>query len=301
MKQHPSQNQKRPVVLVADDDEQLVDVLRRRCQHLGLQVTTAHDGQAVLNAIDHCEPDLMILDVGMPNGSGLDLCRTLAASEHTRHMPIIILTGRKDEDTIRRCHDLMAYYVPKCSDVWARIAPLLGELLGISLPVSGPARPAGCSNLPKPAGCGQQPVALSSVPGREGNAGATVLCIDDDCELVQSLKLRLAAQGIAAWQATSGMEGYRSAFLHRPTAIVLDFEMSDGNGDYALRRLKESSYTRDIPVIVLTGLQGKAIERRMANLGATCFFNKPVAWEQLWGVLQLHLRVTPVMGAVAAT
>jgi DNA-binding response OmpR family regulator len=244
----------------------------------------------------------MILDVGMPNGSGLDLCRTLAASEHTRHLPIIILTGRKDEDTIRRCHDLMAYYVPKCSEVWARIAPLLGELLGISLPATGPARPTDCLNPPKPAGCGQPAsVAMTRVPGREGHTSATVLCIDDDCELVQSLKLRLAAQGVAAWQATSGMEGYRSAFLHRPTAIVLDFEMSDGNGDYALRRLKESSYTRDIPVIVLTGLQGKAIERKMANLGATCFFNKPVAWEQLWGELQRQMRIAPVIEAAAAT
>ncbi|HEY5315725.1 MAG TPA: response regulator [Pirellulales bacterium] len=302
MKQHNFQNRPRPIVLVADDDEQLVDALRRRCQHLGLQVITAHDGLAVLNAIDQCEPDLMILDVGMPNGSGLDLCRTLAASEHTQHMPIIILTGRQDEDTIRRCHDLMAYYVPKCTDVWARIAPLLGELLGIALPASRQAQPMACGHLAAPVGCSEPgPAVLSGTPEGGRYAGATVLCIDDDCELVLSLKLRLEAKGVAAWQATSGMEGYRSAYLHRPTAIVLDYEMSDGNGDYALRRLKENSYTRPIPVIVLTAQQGKALQRRMANLGANSFLNKPVVWGELWTELERHLSVTPAVEVAAAT
>ena len=62
--------------------------------------------------------------------------------------------------------------------------------------------------------------------------------------------------------------------------------MSEGNGDYVLRRLKENVHTRRIPVIVLTGQRGKALERRMANLGASCFFNKPVVWEELWEEIQ---------------
>ncbi len=47
-------------------------------------------------------------------------------------MPIAILTGRSDPDTIMRCQSLCADNVEKCPDVWSRIAPLLNELLGDS-------------------------------------------------------------------------------------------------------------------------------------------------------------------------
>jgi hypothetical protein len=42
---------------------------------------------------------------------------------------LIVLTGSEDPETVRRCHSLKAYYVPKCADVWQRIEPLLNELL----------------------------------------------------------------------------------------------------------------------------------------------------------------------------
>jgi DNA-binding response OmpR family regulator len=82
------------------------------------------------------------------------------------------------------------------------------------------------------------------------------------------------------------MEGYRFAFTHEAQAIILDQEMPDGNGEYILRRLKESPATEGIPVIVLTGTKDQALARRMYNLGAARFLTKPVDWEDLWAELQ---------------
>lgn len=303
--------QSQPRVLIADDDEHLVDVLRRRCRHLGLQVETAHDGLTALNALDAHEPDLMILDINMPHGNGLDVCQMLAAGEHTRHVPVIILTGRKDEDTIRRCHNLMAYYVPKCSDVWARIEPLLGELLGVAAPAPGPSYGhssvgGACSISPADPICvsiGGRPSAPEppELVQEAHSATPSVLCIDDDSQFAFSLKLRLEGHGVGVLRATSAVEGYRAAFMWRPKAIVLDYEMADGNGDYALRRLKENPCTRPVPVIVLTGQRDKALERRMVNMGAVRFLNKPIRWAELWGELERHLS-TPqaAMHAAAA-
>jgi CheY-like chemotaxis protein len=72
------------------------------------------------------------LDVEMPAGNGLSVCEMLASDQACRSIPIAILTGRSDPDTIIRCHNLCVYYVEKCPDIWSRLEPLLKELLGNS-------------------------------------------------------------------------------------------------------------------------------------------------------------------------
>ena len=78
-------------------------------------------------------------------------------------------------------------------------------------------------------------------------------------------------------------------FLIQARAIILDCEMTGGNGEYALRRLKENPLTADVPVFVLTGRRDQALRRRLYNAGAAQFFNKPVEWLQLWEELRGHL------------
>jgi DNA-binding response OmpR family regulator len=116
-------------ILIADDDHNLVDALAVRCRTLGLAVRTAHDARTALNIIFDDRPDVACLDVNMPCGNGLCVCEMLASDERFVSLPVIVLTGRTDLETVRRCHNLCAYYVPKCADLWSRIGPLLQELL----------------------------------------------------------------------------------------------------------------------------------------------------------------------------
>jgi len=116
-------------ILLADDDPALVTALARRCLALGLEVDLAYDAVSALNQIRAQRPDVVCVDVHMPGGNGLGVCEMLASDERTRGLPLIVLTGSEDPETVRRCHTLKAYYVPKCADVWQRIEPLLNELL----------------------------------------------------------------------------------------------------------------------------------------------------------------------------
>jgi DNA-binding response OmpR family regulator len=117
-------------IFIADDDSQLVRALSLRCQKMGLQVREAYDSVTALSQIHAQPPDFICLDVNLPGGNGLSLCEMLCSDDRTAGIPKIILTGRSDPDTIRRCHMLCAYYVEKSTDVWQRLAPLLCELLG---------------------------------------------------------------------------------------------------------------------------------------------------------------------------
>ena len=116
-------------ILIADDDRNLVRALTVRCQRLGLRVFSAHDSVSALSQIHAARPDVVCLDVNLPGGNGLSLCEMLCTDDRTAAIPKIILTGRNDPETIRRCHTMCAYYVEKSRDVWDRVAPLLRELM----------------------------------------------------------------------------------------------------------------------------------------------------------------------------
>jgi DNA-binding response OmpR family regulator len=116
-------------ILIADDDRHLVHLLASRCRRLGLKVFSAHDAFTALTTVKSERPDMVCLDVEMPAGNGLSVCEMLASDETCRSIPIAILTGKSDPDTIMRCHNLCAYYVEKSPDVWSRLEPLVKELL----------------------------------------------------------------------------------------------------------------------------------------------------------------------------
>ncbi|WP_146429782.1 response regulator [Blastopirellula retiformator] len=115
--------------LIADDDADIVELLAFHCRQKGLGVHFACNAMTTLQKAERVMPDVIILDVNMPQGNGLSVCEMLANHHRLSGVPVIILTGCSSEETIRRCHSLCAYYVPKCANIWARIEPLLDELL----------------------------------------------------------------------------------------------------------------------------------------------------------------------------
>ncbi len=82
-----------PKILVVDDEEHIVMILKDSLEFSGFQVVTALNGEEALVSVDQEKPDLLVLDIGMPKLDGWEVCRRLKGSEATRHIPIIILTA----------------------------------------------------------------------------------------------------------------------------------------------------------------------------------------------------------------
>lgn len=315
----------KPTVLIADDDIDLVEALSRRCRELGLAVYSANDAPTALHHLRLARPDVVLLDHEMPGGDGLQIRETMLGDEQWAAIPTILLTGLRGADIVRRCHELCAYYIPKTPGVWDHVRPLLLELVPrlagdapaagvVTAPVAGVATPAPTSK-PEEArgrrprnnvdlvdlvfsllGSDEESDETTSAAARdeaavqlEVESRPWILCIDDDADHSYSLKLRLRQQGFEVLRAFEGMEGYRYAFATQAQAIILDYEMPNGDGSYVLRRLKENPVTRDIPVIVLTGRNERVIERQMYSQGAAEFLTKPCEWERLWAALRRHI------------
>ena len=81
-------------VLVVDDERQIAEIARDYLEHAGYAVLTAGDGRDALDIVRAKRPDLVVLDIGLPNLDGLTLARTLRREQDT---PIIMLTARVEE------------------------------------------------------------------------------------------------------------------------------------------------------------------------------------------------------------
>ncbi|WP_246209513.1 response regulator transcription factor [Pikeienuella piscinae] len=81
-------------ILIADDDPHIREVIRFALVREGLKVIEAADGAEALARFTESAPDLLILDVGMPEADGLDVCREIRRTHRT---PILFLSARDDE------------------------------------------------------------------------------------------------------------------------------------------------------------------------------------------------------------
>jgi two-component system phosphate regulon response regulator PhoB len=88
------------VVLVADDDADIRDLVAFKLEQAGLDVIVVEDGQAALEQARARQPALAVLDVSMPGLSGIDVCRMLRGDPVTAAMLIIMLTSRVQEQDV---------------------------------------------------------------------------------------------------------------------------------------------------------------------------------------------------------
>jgi DNA-binding response OmpR family regulator len=92
----------RPVVLVADDDEDILLLVTVRLEGAGYEVIAATSGDEALRMAFDRLPNLAVLDVMMPGLDGYDVTRALRREEATRDMPVILLTARAQESDVAR-------------------------------------------------------------------------------------------------------------------------------------------------------------------------------------------------------
>jgi DNA-binding response OmpR family regulator len=87
-------------VLLADDDRVLTHLLVSRLRAKGVEAVVAHDAmQALMHAMRPPQPDVIVLDLQMPGGTGVEALRKLKTSAKTSSIPVIVLSGSGDAET----------------------------------------------------------------------------------------------------------------------------------------------------------------------------------------------------------
>jgi DNA-binding response OmpR family regulator len=125
-------------VLIVDDEPDTVELIRDTLRSEGFRTQTAHNGRQALEVIGRKRPDLVILDIMMPELSGFEVLEALRKETSTASIPVLVLTARGEESDARRGLALGARrYMSKPFDVGALIAEVRRHL-GERLPAPSP-------------------------------------------------------------------------------------------------------------------------------------------------------------------
>ena len=118
-------------ILVVDDEPEIAFLIKRRLIKNGYEVFMAHDGASALSLVKKERPDVIILDIMMPEPDGLQVCRTLKQDPQYRSVPIILLSARdqqKDKDAGQQAGADMYITKPfEPDDLMRNVKALLGE------------------------------------------------------------------------------------------------------------------------------------------------------------------------------
>jgi CheY-like chemotaxis protein len=223
--------QRSPRMLIADDDPSVVRLLADHCTRMGFEVDTAVNGIQALLKANKTKPEIVIIDVNMPEVDGLSACAHLLGPDRTP-VNVIVITGSRDRETLERCEGFGAYYARKGPNFWTDLQAALAEI--------HPRMAASIlqRNMPETAAIRARP---------------RVLLVDDDSDVNRLLSSRLGKCGIDVAYAPDAAQALRMAAREEPAVIVTDFFMPNGDALYLLTRLRTAQVTANIPVIVLSG------------------------------------------------
>jgi len=199
-------------VLVIDDDRSAHHLLEEELSSEGYEVLHAMGGREGLKVAKEARPDLITLDIIMPDLDGWSVLRTLKDDPDLCETPVVLVTIMGDRD--------------------------LGFALGAADFITKPFE--------------RERLVQAVNRHRRGDGAARVLVVDDDAKSRDVLRRTLTKEGWMVAEAANGREALDQLQRGRPVLVLLDLMMPEMDGFEVLERMRRDETWRDIPVIVVT-------------------------------------------------
>jgi len=230
-------------VLIVDDSLTVRMDLQEAFAEAGFQTRLCAGAAEARAAFAHGAADVVVLDVLLPDGDGVELLAGLRAAPDTAAAVVLMLSTEAEvKDRLRGLRTGADEYVGKPYDIHYVVAKAR-ELLRARRAQAAP-------------------------------RGPTVLLIDDSPTFREALREALEAAGYAVLTAASGEDGLRVAAAERPDAIVVDSVLPGVDGPTVIRRLRLDAALRAVPCLLLTGSEDGAAEAHALDAGADAFVRK---------------------------
>lgn len=263
----PAKSDTTPTILIIDDSLTYREELSEAVVNAGFRATTAKDGEEGLRMMFEHRPSAVLVDGVLPGIDGATVVRRMRLDGALRTLPCLLLTAKQDVDAELEALESGADgFVRKDGDVDLVLAKLNALLRTARQQTS------------------QEE--LSPLPLHNKR----ILTVDDSATFRHSLAAFLLAEGYEVLQANCGEDAL--ALLHELSVdcILLDLEMPGIGGRETCRRLKEAPEWRAIPVIVLTGVEGRDPMLDGLAVGADDFIQKSPEFEVLKARVRAQLR-----------
>lgn len=279
MAERKSETEGKKRLLLIEDEEVILELLRERLVTAGYEVTVAQNGMAGLALIKELHPDLVLLDMLLPGLSGFQILEKMKEAGLLPGTPVLIISNSGQPIELERALQLgVRDYLIKVNfdphEVLMRVENIL--------------RAEGRSSVSSPSS------------GRKGGPMQTILIVEDDFLLVGLLERKFLEEGYRVIKALDAAEARRALESSAIDAILLDMVLPGMDGFAFLTEIKKNAPWRDIPVIVISNLgQREEVERGM-RLGAADYIVKanisPVEiMQKVEGILNKNKKITNLL------
>jgi threonine synthase len=246
-------------IVVIDDNPQDSRLIRRLLQaHKNYRVFEVNNPLDGLDLVRQRKPDLVVMDLTMPDMDGFTMLENFKADSEVSHIPVMVVSAKTltaaDRSRLEKhAESLWQKGSFKTQELVQHVVQTLGGDLNDSPPELAAATE------------GQVVAASKSMltPGvPQPETVRNIVVIDDERRDARLIRRLLEATGrYHVYEAYEGESGWQSIQRHKPALIVLDLMLPDVKGEELLERLKNNEETRDIPVVVLTAKNIRADER----------------------------------------
>ncbi len=229
-------------VLIVDDDDDFRLLMKTQLMHAGYVVLDARDAASAFQIARTAHPDVITVDLLMPEIDGWAFIDRLRQEEGLAKIPIVVVSGAADaRDAARLPNDVTVV-----------------------------AKGEGHHRLLREVG-----LALA------GRRGATIVVAEDDADLRGVLTASLMRNGHRVIPARDGAEALAAIESGRVDLLVLDLVMPNIDGFDVLARLKEIPNGTSLPVVVVSGTDRSTTELQALRLGANVYLSKPIEAAEL--------------------
>lgn len=244
-------------IFIIEDDEIVAGIYKDKLQSEGYDVEVAHDGESGYLRLMTFKPDLLLLDMMVPELAGAFILRMLRATDAFKDLPIVAFSG-SDEMLSDAKHLGATRMLSKGEYVPNQIVARITEML------------AGLHKM----GESEAPFIHSLADWTPPKA--RILVVEDDPVMMQLVEDVMVEEGYNVVSAEDGCEAYR--ILEKDNnfvAGIFDVNMPLIQGTDLLRYMQTEKRLSKIPVLIMTGEQSAAIHAESFSAGATIFMPKP--------------------------
>jgi DNA-binding response OmpR family regulator len=258
-------NTQLPSVLCVDDDPSVLELLTDFLTGQGFEVITANNGVEAFLQVKQCKPQVVIMDLFMPQLGGLGALGRMKAIQPD--LAVILISG------VDTALDLV-------SESGLTVTAALSKPLNLSQLLEALA----LAGTPAPVALAARAAVNQKPPVR-----ARVLVTDDEIEMRKLLSEHCREKGYEVLEAADGEEALARVPEYRPDIVLLDLMMAGIGGMETLRRIVAIS--PDSRVIIVTAVEQLETAQEALYLGAADYVTKPFGFQELDAVLEYHTQM----------
>jgi DNA-binding response OmpR family regulator len=245
-------------ILLVEDDQMIAEIYKRKFESAGFEIVNAENGRDVLKYASDQQFDLVLLDMVLPDMSGIDVLKELKQSgTYSPELKVIILSNLDKFEHEKEARNNGADgYISKTQYSPSELATEVGRLLNEFAEQRKNRDRANGNHV------------------QQDGDKKKILFIEDEEIFLEMFGKKLEDEGFDVTYAKNGAWGSKEAMENQYDLIITDMVMPAMGGDEIIKKLKLDDKTKDVPIIVLSASLTEEDIKPVREMGIVDFFEK---------------------------